>query len=83
VSTVTAKQADLAEQMRDIEADIRNLNSFIRDQGPQPKAAPAPRAAAAPTSAHDRLSALARLRDAGLISGEEYETKKAEILASL
>jgi hypothetical protein len=83
VNRLTAKQVDLAEQMRDIDADIRDLNAFIRDQGPQPKAASAPRAAAAPTTAQDRLSALAGLRDAGLISDEEYGTKKAEILASL
>lgn len=72
--------------MRDIDADIRDLNAFIRDQGPQPKAASAPRATAAPTpqaSHADRLTALAGLRDAGLISEEEYATKKAEILASL
>jgi hypothetical protein len=86
VNRLTAQQADLAEQMRDIDAEIRERNAFIRDQGPQPKAAPAPKTAvpsSAAVSHAERLTALAGLREAGLISDEEYATKRAEILESL
>ncbi len=43
---------------------------------------PAPAAPAAPAvpSPDDKLRSLAKLRDDGLITGEDYEAKKAELL---
>lgn len=49
-----------------------------------PAAAPAPAPAAAPvTDPEARLRTLKRLRDGGLISEEEFQQKKAEILKTL
>jgi hypothetical protein len=43
----------------------------------------APRASGAPSRAAERLAALKRLFDAGLITAPEYEAKRAEILKDL
>ncbi len=53
---------------------------------PAPQAAPAavaPPPAAAPTDAEGRLRTLKRLRDTGLISEDEYQQKRGEILRTL
>jgi hypothetical protein len=47
-------------------------------RAPTPSASPA-----VTTAAADRLSQLANLRDQGLITSEEYEAKRAEIVAEL
>jgi hypothetical protein len=39
--------------------------------------------APAPPSVDDKLRSLAKLRDDGIISAEEFEAKKAELLADL
>jgi hypothetical protein len=50
-----------------------------------PVKAPAPAPAPAPSAGDDaaRLVKLAELRDQGVISPEEFEAKKAEILARM
>jgi uncharacterized membrane protein YdbT with pleckstrin-like domain len=58
----------------------------VASAGPAPAAAPsAPAAAVAPAASDPAaaLSSLADLRDRGAITAEEYETKKAEILARM
>ena len=54
-------------------------------QTPAEEAVPAPAAAPAPAASDPAaaLSSLADLRDRGAITAEEYETKKAEILARM
>lgn len=52
----------------------------------QPTAAPAPAPALAPQSGGtpvEQLRQLAELRDAGILSEEEFTSKKAEILARM
>lgn len=52
----------------------------------QPTAAPAPAPAPAPQSGGtpvEQLRRLAELRDAGILSEEEFTSKKAEILARM
>ncbi|MFJ7019496.1 SHOCT domain-containing protein [Streptomyces sp. NPDC101117] len=50
------------------------------EQAPAPAPAPAPQAAPTPV---EQLRQLAELRDAGILSDEEFTTKKAEILARM
>lgn len=50
---------------------------------PAPQAAPAAVAPPAPTDAEGRLRTLKRLRDGGLITEEEYQHKRGEILRAL
>ncbi|MFJ3285490.1 SHOCT domain-containing protein [Streptomyces sp. NPDC086669] len=50
------------------------------EQAPAPAPAPAPHAAPTPV---EQLRQLAELRDAGILSDEEFTTKKAEILARM
>lgn len=50
---------------------------------PVPAAPPPAPAAPAPPSAEDKLRSLAKLRDDGIITPEDYEAKKAEILGEM
>ena len=50
---------------------------------PAAPASAAPAAAAAPADPMAQIDQLAKLRDAGAISTEEFETKKAELLARI
>jgi len=81
----------ILDQKLDFEqADARHIAAAVRGaapaaapaavtQAPTPAPAPAP---AAPT-AEDKLRSLAKLRDDGIISPEEFEAKKAELLENL
>lgn len=51
----------------------------LAEQEPQPKTA----AAAAPSTAEERLAEVTRLHDAGVLTDEEYQTKRAEIIGEL
>ena len=64
----------------------RKMSGSTAQKPAETGAAPAPAAAAPAAAAADpaaALSSLADLRDRGAITAEEYETKKAEILARM
>ena len=64
----------------------RKMSGSTAQKPAETAAAPAPAAAAPAAAAADpaaALSSLADLRDRGAITAEEYETKKAEILARM
>lgn len=50
---------------------------------PVPAAAPAAEEAAAPLTAKERMANLKELLDDGLVSADEYEARRQEIIASL
>ncbi len=90
------RRAMLDQKMEFEQADARHIAAAVRDsayqapppqevvtQVPAPAPVPvAPPAPAAPT-ADDKLRSLAKLRDDGIISPEEFEAKKAELLQDL
>ncbi len=90
------RRAMLDQKMEFEQADARHIADAVRDsayqapptqevvtQVPAPPPAPAaPPVPAAPT-ADDKLRSLAKLRDDGIISPEEFEAKKTELLADL
>lgn len=81
----------LDEKLEFERSDAREIASAVRAASAPPPAAPAPAPAApapaaAPPSADEVTNAIARLaelRDSGAITPEEYEAKKAELLAKL
>ena len=86
-----AKQDIEDELARRITAPLEALNAHEVEQdrreearaaAPAPVAAP-PAPVAAPKTTEDKLRELAALRDAGLISPEDYEAKKTTILATM
>jgi uncharacterized membrane protein YdbT with pleckstrin-like domain len=88
------RRAMLDQKMEFEQADARHIAAAVRDsayQGPPPQevvtqvpppAPVAPPAPAAPT-ADEKLRSLAKLRDDGIISPEEFEAKKVELLQDL
>ena len=79
-------EEELAQAMRDlgiqsIELD-ENDQALITDQGAQmPSAAPPPAAPAEPEDSYlDELERLADLRDRGIISDDDFEAKKRQLL---
>jgi hypothetical protein len=79
-------EEELAQAMRDlgiqsIELD-ENDQAIITDQGAQvPSAAPPPAAPAEPEDSYlDELERLADLRDRGIISDDDFEAKKRQLL---
>jgi uncharacterized membrane protein YdbT with pleckstrin-like domain len=93
------RRAMLDQKMEFEQADARHIAAAVRDaayQGPPPQevvtqvpppapVAPAPVAPPAPAvpTADEKLRSLAKLRDDGIISPEEFEAKKAELLQDL
>jgi uncharacterized membrane protein YdbT with pleckstrin-like domain len=90
------RRAMLDQKMEFEQADARHIADAVRAAAPAAAAAaapapapevtiPAPVAPAppAPPSADDKLRSLAKLRDDGIISPEEFEAKKAELLDQL
>jgi len=88
------RRAMLDQKMEFEQADARHIAEAVRAAGAAgpavaavaapapPVTVPAPAAPAAPAvpSADDKLRSLAKLRDDGLITAEDYEAKKAELL---
>jgi len=79
-------EEELAQAMRDlgiqaIELD-ENDQAIITDQGAQaPTTAPSPTAPAEPEESYlDELERLADLRDRGIISDDDFEAKKRQLL---
>jgi uncharacterized membrane protein YdbT with pleckstrin-like domain len=93
------RRAMLDQKMEFEQADARHIAAAVRDsayQAPPPQElvtqvpAPAPAQAApaaapvpAEPTADDKLRSLAKLRDDGIISPEEFEAKKAELLENM
>lgn len=75
------RHPDLVQQeiYRQMEANARRKASWQQER---PASAPAPTPAPAPaaTGIADQIEQLARLRDAGRITAQEYDAKKAELL---
>jgi hypothetical protein len=67
-----------AEQVRSIVMD-----QVLRGSSPAPAAAPPPPAAPAGDAVIEQIRKLGELRDAGLLTPEEFEAKKAELLGRL
>jgi uncharacterized membrane protein YdbT with pleckstrin-like domain len=91
------RRAMLDQKMEFEQADARSIAEAVRQSAAPPPVAPAPAqevtlaapvappvapAPAAPTP-EEKLRSLAKLRDDGIISPEEFEAKKAELLADL
>ncbi len=85
------RRAMLDQKMEFEQADARHIAEAVRAAGaagpavaaPAPPVtipAPAEPAAPAAPSPDDKLRSLAKLRDDGLITGQDYEAKKAELL---
>ena len=69
-------------------ADAEQLRTLIMEQilgGPAPAAPPAPTAPAAPSgdALIDQIRKLGELRDAGILTPEEFESKKADLLGRI
>ncbi len=84
------RRAMLDQKMEFEQADARQISDAVRAAAPAQATQvavpvpppPAPVAAAAP-SAEDKLRSLGKLRDDGLITPEEFDAKKAELLEDL
>jgi uncharacterized membrane protein YdbT with pleckstrin-like domain len=85
------RRAMLDQKMEFEQADARHIADAVRAAAPAavpvalpepPVTVPAPAAPAAPAapSPDEKLRSLAKLRDDGLITAEDYEAKKAELL---
>lgn len=89
------RRAMLDQKMEFEQSDARHIAEAVRAAGaagPAPIAAPVPPvtvpapaepAAPAAPSPDDKLRSLAKLRDDGLITAEDYEAKKAELLEQM
>jgi hypothetical protein len=69
-------------------ADAEQVRSIVMDQvlrgpSPAPAAAPPPPAAPAGDAVIEQIRKLGELRDAGLLTADEFEAKKAELLGRL
>jgi len=89
------RRAMLDQKMEFEQADARHIAEAVRAAAPAamaaapqdtaPAPAPAPVVAPAPpeATAEDKLRSLAKMRDDGLITPQDYEAKKAELLEEL
>ncbi len=81
------EDADLEQAMQELNIQSQPLTAEDQaalNQAPEPAAAPPATATAAPRSAEtsylQELEKLAELRDKGIITDEEFEAKKKELL---
>jgi len=89
------RRAMLDQKMVFEQADAKHIAEAVRAAAPPPAPAPAaevtvplpvapqPPPAPAEATVEDKLRSLAKLRDDGIITPEEFEAKKAEILEQL
>jgi uncharacterized membrane protein YdbT with pleckstrin-like domain len=82
------RRAMLDQKMEFEQADARHIADAVRSTAAEPVAAPpvvvAPQASTPSASdVTDSIARLAELRDSGAITAEEYEAKKAELLAKI
>lgn len=80
------RRAMLDQKMVFEQADAQHIADAVRSSAP-PSSPVAPVAAAvqspAEATAEDKLRSLAKMRDDGLITPEDFETKKADLLADM
>ena len=81
------RRAMLDQKMVFEQADAQHIADAVRASAappvPAPVAAPVVAPAPAEATAEDKLRSLAKMRDDGLITPEDFETKKAELLADM
>lgn len=88
------RRAMLDQKMEFEQADARHIAAAVRASAPDavaaqavtmptPVAAPPPAPAPAAPTVEEKLRSLAKLRDDGIISPDEFEAKKADLLATL
>jgi uncharacterized membrane protein YdbT with pleckstrin-like domain len=83
------RRAMLDQKMEFEQADAREIADAVRASAPPraPSQAPTPAEGASPAptdpTTEDKLRSLAKMRDDGLITAEDYETKKTDLLADL
>jgi uncharacterized membrane protein YdbT with pleckstrin-like domain len=81
------RRAMLDQKLVFEQADAVQISNAVRAAAAQPPAPPvaAPVAPPAPVeaTAEEKLRSLAGMRDSGLITAEDYEAKKSELLADL
>jgi len=81
------RRAMLDQKMVFEQADAKSIAEAVRAAAVPPPAPAAPAPAAAPTpveaTVEEKLQSLATMRDSGLITAEDYEAKKTELLADL
>jgi hypothetical protein len=80
------RRAMLDQKMEFEQADARHIADAVRATTPAAVAAPAAAPSASGPSTGDvtdSIARLAELRDSGAITTEEYEAKKAELLARI
>ena len=78
-SGMDPNQATAVTLLTDDGLDATYLAANLRGSQPAPAAAPAP----APRTAQDRLHELQELRDQGLVTAEEYESRRTAIVDSI
>jgi uncharacterized membrane protein YdbT with pleckstrin-like domain len=82
------RRAMLDQKMVFEQADAKHIADAVRAAAPAAAAAAAPAAAAVatpaePSTTEDKLRSLAKMRDDGLISPEDYEAKKTALLETM
>ena len=66
--------------IQSMELDDDDRAALAAAEGAEPETAPPPAASASDTSYLDELERLAALRDQGIISEQEFEAKKSQLL---
>ncbi len=77
------RRAMLDQKMIFEQADSRHIADAVRAAAVSVAAAPAAPAAPAEPTTEDKLRSLAKMRDDGLISPEDYEAKKTALLETM
>lgn len=81
------RRAMLDQKVTFEQADAVHIADAVRAAAvpppPPPVSAPIPAPATAKATTEEKLRSLATMRDAGLITAEDYEAKKTELLADL
>jgi len=84
IRPLEAKIAVIDQDVRNLDAGVLQVEQWIAQNPaePAPKRAAAPRAAKEPDVV-DQLERLGKLRDAGVITADEFEAKKRDLLDRL
>jgi len=77
------RRAMLDQKLTYEQADARSIAEAVRVAGVQPAPAPVAAPAVAAPTTEDKLRSLTKMRDDGLITTEDYEAKKAALLAEM
>lgn len=88
LGTVTIFAAGVKAEIKNVDKGngkqfVDQVRSFLATSKPAQQAATAPPTPAAGSDPMEQLRQLGQLKDAGVLTDEEFQTKKAEILARL